>query len=165
VVRGRAARAEFWWWVLWSSIITQVAQIPWVIGVLTVRPEQPSPSEAAALDRATASFDPFPVWGYLLASLPPVAKVGLGLVTLVLVVTAVPWIAIAARRLHDTDRSAWWLLLYAVPIGNAALVVLLASPSDERGARFDDGAGGGDRSQPGPGGPRRVGGSGATVGG
>lgn len=160
VFRGRAARAEFWWWALWSFLIAQVAQIPWVFGVLTFRPEVPSPAEQATLDRALTSFDPFPVWGYLLSSLPPVAKVGLGLATAVLFVTALPWIALAARRLHDTNRSGWWMLLYAVPIGNVALAVFLALPSDERGARFDADAGHAVPSGPlGPGEP------GATVGG
>ncbi|MBN8872039.1 MAG: DUF805 domain-containing protein [Rhodospirillales bacterium] len=27
-----------------------------------------------------------------------------------------PALAVAARRLHDIDRSAWWLLLYLVPV-------------------------------------------------
>lgn len=36
-----------------------------------------------------------------------------------------PTLAVAARRLHDTDRTAWWLLLYLVPIiGWIALIVL-----------------------------------------
>lgn len=28
----------------------------------------------------------------------------------------VPWLALSARRLHDIDRSGWWLLLGIVPI-------------------------------------------------
>jgi uncharacterized membrane protein YhaH (DUF805 family) len=27
-----------------------------------------------------------------------------------------PWWAVQFRRLHDTDRSAWWLLLLIIPI-------------------------------------------------
>ncbi|ELD3473846.1 DUF805 domain-containing protein [Enterobacter hormaechei] len=27
-----------------------------------------------------------------------------------------PYIAVLIRRLHDTDRSGWWLLLYLVPL-------------------------------------------------
>jgi uncharacterized membrane protein YhaH (DUF805 family) len=30
--------------------------------------------------------------------------------------TLLPTLAVAARRLHDIDRSAWWLLLYFVPL-------------------------------------------------
>jgi uncharacterized membrane protein YhaH (DUF805 family) len=36
-----------------------------------------------------------------------------GLVSLVLFL---PSLAAAARRLHDTDRSAWWLLLFFLPV-------------------------------------------------
>jgi uncharacterized membrane protein YhaH (DUF805 family) len=38
-------------------------------------------------------------------------------------VTLVPTIAVAARRLHDTGRSGWWLFLSLVPL--IGLVVLL----------------------------------------
>lgn len=31
-------------------------------------------------------------------------------------VTLVPSVTVAARRLHDTDRSGWWLLLWFVPL-------------------------------------------------
>jgi uncharacterized membrane protein YhaH (DUF805 family) len=31
-------------------------------------------------------------------------------------VTLVPALAVAARRLHDVGRSAWWLFLYFVPV-------------------------------------------------
>ncbi len=38
--------------------------------------------------------------------------------------TFLPGLAVSARRLHDTDRSGWWLLLYLVPlIGWIVLVV------------------------------------------
>jgi uncharacterized membrane protein YhaH (DUF805 family) len=35
-----------------------------------------------------------------------------------------PSIAVTVRRLHDTNRSAWWLLLFFVPvIGDIVLLV------------------------------------------
>jgi uncharacterized membrane protein YhaH (DUF805 family) len=38
-----------------------------------------------------------------------------------------PQIAVATRRLHDTDRSGWWQLLYFLPIiGPIILIVFLA---------------------------------------
>jgi uncharacterized membrane protein YhaH (DUF805 family) len=37
-----------------------------------------------------------------------------GVLTLVLLV---PWIAVTVRRLHDTDRSAWWLLGFVAALG------------------------------------------------
>jgi uncharacterized membrane protein YhaH (DUF805 family) len=39
-------------------------------------------------------------------------------------VTLLPTLAVAARRLHDVGRTAWWLFLYFVPIlGWIALLV------------------------------------------
>ena len=35
---------------------------------------------------------------------------------LYLLATLVPAIAVAARRLHDTDRSVFWLLIFFVPL-------------------------------------------------
>jgi uncharacterized membrane protein YhaH (DUF805 family) len=38
-------------------------------------------------------------------------------------VTFLPSLAVAARRLHDTDRTAWWLLLGLTGIGAILLIV------------------------------------------
>ncbi len=39
----------------------------------------------------------------------------------------IPSIAVAVRRLHDTGRSAWWLLLLLVPlIGVIVFIVFMA---------------------------------------
>jgi hypothetical protein len=34
-----------------------------------------------------------------------------------------PSIAVGVRRLHDTGRSGWWMLLAVIPIANIALLV------------------------------------------
>ena|SRR5436190_1087614 len=40
----------------------------------------------------------------------------------------VPGLAVAIRRLHDTSRSGWWLLIALVPfVGWIVLIVFLAS--------------------------------------
>ncbi len=49
----------------------------------------------------------------------------------------VPSLAAAVRRLHDTDRSGWWLLLALIPlVGAIALLVLLALEGTEDSKRF-----------------------------
>ena len=35
---------------------------------------------------------------------------------LALLVLILPWYAVSARRLHDLDRAAWWLLTLIIPI-------------------------------------------------
>lgn len=41
----------------------------------------------------------------------------------------IPWIALLVRRMHDQDRSAWWILLLAVLLlSELALVMLPADP-------------------------------------
>jgi uncharacterized membrane protein YhaH (DUF805 family) len=41
----------------------------------------------------------------------------------------VPSIAVAIRRLHDTDRSGWWVLLGLVPLVGLVLIYFLAQDS------------------------------------
>mgnify|MGYP006288351715 CR=1 FL=1 len=46
--------------------------------------------------------------------------------------TVVPSIAVAVRRLHDIDRSGWWLLLGLVPlVGQIVLLYFLIQEGDE----------------------------------
>lgn len=50
---------------------------------------------------------------------------GTGVLSLIFaLVTLIPNIAVAVRRLHDTDRAGWWYLLMLVPlIGVIVLIV------------------------------------------
>jgi uncharacterized membrane protein YhaH (DUF805 family) len=47
-----------------------------------------------------------------------------------------PYVALAVRRLHDTDRSGWWLLLVFVPLGNLVLLAWFCLPSTWGPNRF-----------------------------
>lgn len=43
----------------------------------------------------------------------------------------IPSLAVAFRRLHDTGRTAWWLLIGLIPIiGAIVLIVFLATPGN-----------------------------------
>ena len=42
----------------------------------------------------------------------------------------VPSIGVAIRRLHDTNRSGWWVLLALVPLVGLVLIVFLAQDSE-----------------------------------
>ncbi|PZS21195.1 MAG: DUF805 domain-containing protein [Pseudonocardiales bacterium] len=59
---------------------------------------------------------------------------GTGLLSLFyMMAVLVPGVAVAVRRLHDTGRSAWWLLIALIPlIGGIVLIVFFAT-AGERG--------------------------------
>lgn len=40
-----------------------------------------------------------------------------------------PSLAVTARRLHDTDRSGWWILISLVPFGGIVLLVFTVQDS------------------------------------
>ncbi len=43
----------------------------------------------------------------------------------------IPGLAVAVRRLHDTDKSGWWILISLVPlVGIIVLIVFLATDGD-----------------------------------
>ena len=84
---GRAARSEFWWWVL-ALILLQIV--------------------TSIIDGAVIA----PMLGF--ESFEPDAGQPLSL--LVALALLLPCIAVSVRRLHDLDRSGWWYLLGLVPI-------------------------------------------------
>lgn len=52
--------------------------------------------------------------------------------------TVVPGLAVAARRLHDANLTAWFLLLALIPVlGWIALIVMLVQRENPQGQRFD----------------------------
>ncbi len=59
------------------------------------------------------------------------AEIGIGLLGGIYVIAIlIPGIAVSVRRLHDTDRSGWWLLIAFIPlIGAIVLLVFWAQDS------------------------------------
>jgi len=57
-----------------------------------------------------------------------------GIFTLALLI---PSLSVAVRRLHDTDRSGWWLLIGLIPlIGGIVLLVFFVQDSQTGANRF-----------------------------
>jgi uncharacterized membrane protein YhaH (DUF805 family) len=57
--------------------------------------------------------------------------------TLASLVLLLPGLSVLVRRLHDTDRSAWWILIPFVPlIGSIWLIVLLCQRGTEGANRY-----------------------------
>jgi uncharacterized membrane protein YhaH (DUF805 family) len=58
--------------------------------------------------------------------------------SLVALVVIVPHLAVAVRRLHDTNRSGWWWWLWFVPlIGWLVMLVWLCEAGDAEPNRYD----------------------------
>ncbi|WP_421203235.1 DUF805 domain-containing protein [Aeromonas enteropelogenes] len=50
-----------------------------------------------------------------------------------------PALAVAARRLHDTDRTGWWLLIGLIPVvGTLVLIYFLVCQGNSGPNRFGD---------------------------
>jgi uncharacterized membrane protein YhaH (DUF805 family) len=67
---------------------------------------------------------------YSTGTFSPQAGVGLlgGLYSLAVLI---PSIAVTVRRLHDTGRTGWWILIGLIPIiGNIALLVFMVLDSE-----------------------------------
>jgi uncharacterized membrane protein YhaH (DUF805 family) len=132
VFSGRASRAEFWWWwlaisVVWTALVVVPALAAGTIGPLDLR------------------LGPF--GGVTLGQLPVFSATGDGVAddpgwsavvaTAWLVLTVIPTVAVASRRLHDGGFPSAWLLLVLLVPGPIVLMVMLAWRSRESGGRFD----------------------------
>ena len=99
---GRASRPEYWWWLL-SVLIFSVF--------------------CALIDGAVVA----PMLGFERFAEDAGQPVGVifGLAIFL------PMLAVSARRLHDTGRSGWWLLLNLLPIvGSLVLLYFYTRPSE-----------------------------------
>lgn len=65
-------------------------------------------------------------------------QLGLGLLSGIFsLAILIPSIAVAVRRLHDTDRKGWWFLLIFVPIvGAIALIIFFCMKGTDGENRF-----------------------------
>ncbi len=96
VFGGRARRKEYWFFFLFSSIISIALSF---------------------IDKATGSYNPHTGMG-LLGGIYALAVL-------------IPSIAVTVRRLHDTDRSGWWLFIALIPlIGAIVLLVFMVLDGD-----------------------------------
>ncbi len=50
--------------------------------------------------------------------------------------TLVPSLAVGVRRLHDTNRSGWWILLSLIPLVNLVLLYFLVQDGTRGENRF-----------------------------
>jgi len=86
---GRAARSEFWWFALFTFLVSLALGI-----------------------------------------------VSQSLSSLFSLAVLLPSLAVGSRRLHDTDRSAWFLLLWLVPVIGWIILIVWAIQEGKEPNRF-----------------------------
>lgn len=63
------------------------------------------------------------------------ASGGFGMLSLVYtLVVLLPSLAVGVRRLHDTGRSGWWLLIVLLPIAGPIALIVFAAQDSEAGS-------------------------------
>lgn len=112
--QGRSRRREYWLFVLFYFVISAVI--------------------AAVFGKPLSEAGPFGFhYGIWLTPGAPGYWVGAA----VSLVSFIPSIAVQVRRLHDIDRSGWWMLLWFVPIlGWTVLLVFLCLDGNQGGNRY-----------------------------
>lgn len=104
---GRATRPQFWWFALIHSAI--------IAGLILAF------NAAGQLVDATNGFADHPLT-YAVAMV----------ISAYLAASAPPALAITVRRLHDSGRRGWWLLLILVPVLGTLVLIALLSVDSER---------------------------------
>ncbi len=100
--RGRASRSEFWYWVLFTILLSLV------LGTIetVIWPAAPIDSEDLAA-----------VWEATLSAPTP-------LTSLANLILFIPGLSVTARRFHDAGFSAKWLLLLVAPVAYSIFAVI-----------------------------------------
>ncbi|MEV7447895.1 DUF805 domain-containing protein [Streptomyces nigra] len=75
---------------------------------------------------------------YILLMVIDLATIGSGVLAIIYeVAVLLPSLAVGVRRLHDTDRSGWWLLIALIPlVGAIILLVFLASDGKSEANKY-----------------------------
>ena len=62
------------------------------------------------------------------------AETGIGLLGgIYAIAVLIPIIAVSVRRLHDTDRSGWWLLIAFIPLIGAIVIIVFWAQDSQPG--------------------------------
>lgn len=115
---GRAGRRELWMFVLITALV-------WILLVEL--------EGLLGFDSGVSIYQrhDYLAGGHVVHALefgPSIHSNGPLLVTY-LAATLLPWLAVSARRLHDTNLSGWWQLLALIPIlGWSACAILYTLP-------------------------------------
>lgn len=107
VFSGRAGRPEFWWFFLFTFLVSIAAALLDAVMGLDFDAEATGGSGVFQLLSTLALF--------------------------------VPSLAVNVRRLHDTGRSGWWLLILLVPcLGVIMMIVFCATAGESHGNKYGE---------------------------
>ena len=118
---GRARRAEYWWFFLFLVLVGIGAQIGLGIGMVQ------DPVFAAAFQ------DPALMQVWLKQNEQSLLMIGIGAIAYILL-GWLPQLSVTVRRLHDTDRSGWFIFLPTFVSICAVVGVLFLSIGGGQGA-------------------------------
>lgn len=59
-----------------------------------------------------------------------------GALSLAYVAITIPWYAVMVRRLHDVDKSGWWIFAALIPFGIVALIAFWVRDGTSGDNRF-----------------------------
>ncbi|WP_244666432.1 DUF805 domain-containing protein [Myceligenerans indicum] len=115
---GRARRSEYWWYTLAYTIVVLL------IEAIFIFPAIGQMSTAAAENPGAAQMPAMGVVGYVI----------LGILSLALLL---PSLAVTVRRLHDSDKSGFFILLGLIPfVGGIIVLVMVILPGTVGPNRF-----------------------------
>lgn len=128
---GRASRSEFWWWQLFSIVLKIVATV--ADGAMIGAAHAQDAANSIAAPVADMAMSPEAVEAMNVTAASP----GMPILSLVVALALfIPSIAVSARRLHDINKSGWWMLIAITIVGLIPLLIWYVKKSDEGSNRF-----------------------------
>ena len=124
---GRSTRSQYWSWFLFQVLVSLawfIVEIICLIGISATLAQQGKDNAFDTNDWIATGFWGVTFFGVLL------------IYSLFVLASLVPELAAESRRLHDANFSAWWLLLWLVPIGRFAVIVMLCFRTYPGQSRF-----------------------------
>lgn len=103
--KGRASRSEFWYWTLFTWLLSVAAML---------------------VDSAMG--------GGVSATEPGIQVVS----TIVMLAIWMPTLGVSVRRLHDVNRTGWWVLLALTVLGAVVLLYWFVMPSKDANNRYNE---------------------------
>lgn len=121
--KGRSRRSEFWFFALYNVLVLIAFKLAYVISI--------GAGTSAMKHKSPDGIPPMQGVGAIALAL----VICLAFVVYVLGVI-IPSLAVTIRRLHDSGRRAWWLILGFIPVVGAIILLIFlflgSKPAENR---------------------------------